>query len=38
MAEDADEEEFGGGVRVEAAGDEEVGEGEAVGCFLPDRW
>lgn len=35
FAEEADEEEFGGGVRVQAAGDEEVGDGDAVGGFLP---
>ena len=35
-AEDAHEEELGGGVRVQAPCDEEVGQGEAVGGFLPD--
>ena len=34
-AEEADEEELGGRVRVQAAGDEEVGDGDAVGGFLP---
>jgi len=35
FAEEADEEELCGGVRVQAAGDEEVGDGDAVGGFLP---
>lgn len=34
-AEQADEDEFRSGVGVERAGDEEIGDSDAVGCFAP---
>ena len=35
VSEEAHEEEFGRRVAVETPCDEEVGNGDAVGCFLP---
>ena len=32
---EADEQQFGGGMRIQAPRNQEIGNGDAVGCFLP---
>ena len=38
LPEEADKKEFCGGMRVQAPSDEEIGDGDAVGGFLPFYW